>query len=148
MSNSVCTSCGAPLDPDGMFCPSCGASVSAGSSPMPPAPPPPPPPQYQQPAYQQPVYQQPAYRAPTAAAATAPVLSTGSYIGMMLIAYIPLVGFIMLLVWAFGSTENPNKKNYARAVLIISIIVSALTILITIIAGGAMAALMSELSYY
>jgi hypothetical protein len=37
---------------------------------------------------------------------------------MMILSGIPLVGFILLLVWAFSSTENPNKKNYARAVLL------------------------------
>ncbi len=153
MSNSVCTSCGAPLDPDGKFCPGCGASVMAAAAPMqstPPAPPPPPPPpQYQQPVYQQPVYQQPqpTYRAPAPGAAAAPVLSVGSYIGMMLLACLPVVGFILLLVWAFGSTENPNKKNYARAVLIISVIALALYLLIFLIAGGAIAAIMSQVSY-
>jgi len=29
-----------------------------------------------------------------------------------------LVGFIMLFVWAFGSGENPNKANWAKATLI------------------------------
>lgn len=36
----------------------------------------------------------------------------------LLITFIPLVGFIMLFVWAFGSNENPNKSNFAKAALI------------------------------
>lgn len=36
----------------------------------------------------------------------------------LLITYIPLVGLIMLLVWAFDSSTHPNKKNFAKASLI------------------------------
>lgn len=34
----------------------------------------------------------------------------------------------MLFVWAFG-TSNPNKKNYARATLIIALVVIVLYII-------------------
>jgi hypothetical protein len=36
----------------------------------------------------------------------------------LLITFIPVVGFVMLFVWAFGSNENPNKANWAKATLI------------------------------
>jgi hypothetical protein len=49
---------------------------------------------------------------------SAPVLSTKDWIITLLITYIPIVGFIMLFVWAFGSQENPNKANWAKATLI------------------------------
>jgi hypothetical protein len=48
----------------------------------------------------------------------AQVLSVKDWIITILIAAIPLVGFIMLFVWAFGSNENPNKSNWAKAALI------------------------------
>ena len=48
----------------------------------------------------------------------APVLSTKDWVITLLISFIPLVGFIMLFVWAFGSNENPNKANWAKATLI------------------------------
>jgi hypothetical protein len=41
-------------------------------------------------------------------------LRVGRNIGMMILAAIPIVGFILILVWAFGSGSNVNKKNYAK----------------------------------
>lgn len=48
----------------------------------------------------------------------AAVLTVKDWIITILITAIPLVGFIMLFVWAFGSNENPNKSNWAKAALI------------------------------
>ncbi|MCI1966169.1 MAG: hypothetical protein LKJ17_08575 [Oscillospiraceae bacterium] len=45
-------------------------------------------------------------------------LSIGSYLIMMIVSVIPIVGFIMLFVWGFGNS-NLNKKNWARAQLIL-----------------------------
>ena len=56
----------------------------------------------------------------------APIETTGSWIVTLLIASIPIVGFIMLLVWAFGSGTNPNKANFAKASLIWAAIVLAI----------------------
>jgi len=50
--------------------------------------------------------------------AQAQVMSVKDWIITILITAIPLVGFIMLFVWAFGSNENPNKTNWAKATLI------------------------------
>jgi hypothetical protein len=50
--------------------------------------------------------------------ATAQVMSLKDWIITFLISSIPLVGFVMLFVWAFGSGENPNKSNFAKAALI------------------------------
>jgi hypothetical protein len=38
------------------------------------------------------------------------------------ISTLPLAGFIMLLVWAFGDNTNIHKKNWAKGTLIIWII--------------------------
>ena len=48
--------------------------------------------------------------------------------GIMLLSGIPIVGFIMILVWSFGHSCNRNTKSYARAVLIFGIIGFILTI--------------------
>ena len=45
-------------------------------------------------------------------------MSLKDWIITFLISSIPLVGFVMLFVWAFGSGENPNKSNFAKAALI------------------------------
>ena len=57
-------------------------------------------------------------------------MSTKDWIITMLISFIPLVGFVMLFVWAFGSGENPNKSNWAKAALIWAAVWCVLVILL------------------
>ena len=59
----------------------------------------------------------------------AQVMSTKDWMITLLIVSIPLVGFIMLFVWAFGSGENPNKSNFSKAALIWTAIWCVLAIL-------------------
>jgi len=59
----------------------------------------------------------------------AQVVSTKDWMITLLIVSIPLVGFIMLFVWAFGSGENPNKANFSKAALIWAAIWCVLVIL-------------------
>ncbi len=47
-----------------------------------------------------------------------PTISVGDWLITLLISAIPLVGFIMLFVWAFGSGTPASKANYAKATLI------------------------------
>ena len=137
-----CEKCGSKLPENAEFCGSCGAkteSVQPAAVHDQPAPPPPPPPPVQAPQS----YTPPAQAAPSqsyTAPAQAPVhsgqresetLSIGNYICMFLLMCIPLVGIILLFVWAFGD-RNWNRKNFARAMLIMS----AIMLLFWIIAGG------------
>ncbi len=46
-------------------------------------------------------------------------LSIGQYIGMFLLMLIPIANVILLLVWGFGGSLNLNKRNFARAALIL-----------------------------
>lgn len=62
--------------------------------------------------------------------AQAQVMSTKDWLITLLISFIPLVGIIMLFVWAFGSGENPNKSNWAKAALIWAAIWCVLLILL------------------
>jgi Na+/phosphate symporter len=55
-------------------------------------------------------------------------MSIGDWIITFIITYIPLVGFIMLFVWAFGDGTHPSKKTWAQASLIMMVIVIILTI--------------------
>lgn len=47
-----------------------------------------------------------------------PIMSVGDWMITMLITAIPIVGLVMLFVWAFGDNENPTKSNWAKASLI------------------------------
>ena len=53
---------------------------------------------------------------------------------------IPCVGFIALLIFAFGGTKNVNLKNFARSYFCFTIILVVLVVLFTIAFGGAAAA--------
>jgi uncharacterized membrane protein YdbT with pleckstrin-like domain len=70
----------------------------------------------------------------------AQVLSIKDWMITLLISFLPLVGFVMLFVWAFGSNENPNKANFAKAALIWTAI---WTVLGFILWGSIMAAFLA-----
>jgi uncharacterized membrane protein YdbT with pleckstrin-like domain len=68
---------------------------------------------------------------------TNPVVKTSEWVLTILITAIPLVGFIMLFVWAFGSGTNPSKANWAKAALIWMVIGLVAVILWTVLFGVA-----------
>ena len=56
-------------------------------------------------------------------------MSIGDWIITSIILAIPIVGFVMLFVWGFGSNTQPSKANWAKASLImigISIVIALL----------------------
>ena len=55
------------------------------------------------------------------------------------IIFYPCVGFIVLLVFAFGGTKNVNLKNFARSYFCFTIILVVLVVLFAIAFGGAAA---------
>ncbi len=65
------------------------------------------------------------------------VMKTGDWVLTLLITAIPLVGLIMLFVWAFGSSTNVCKANWAKAMLIWIAIIIVFYLLIAIIFGAA-----------
>ena len=63
------------------------------------------------------------------------VISTGLYIGLMILFAVPVIGFIACIIMAF-TAKNKNIKNYARATLIWMIIAFVLlAILIAIVSA-------------
>ncbi|MGD8306219.1 MAG: hypothetical protein PVF17_06165 [Ignavibacteria bacterium] len=56
-------------------------------------------------------------------------MTIGEWIITFIITYIPLVGLIMLFVWAFGDGSHPSKKTWAQASLIMMVIGIILMIL-------------------
>lgn len=126
-----CENCGKNLPDGAKFCNGCGAKTE----PAQPAPPPP-----AQTAYtpQQTYVPQPA--AYSGQPGTEP-LRVGQYIGMLLLMCVPILGIILLFVWSFGGSVNLNKKNYARAMLI----VCAIGLILSIIFGAALTSIIGEL---
>ena len=47
--------------------------------------------------------------------ANARIMSYKDWALTIFISSLPLIGFIMLLVWAFGDESNIHKKNWAKA---------------------------------
>lgn len=89
-------------------------------------------PQQPDPAAQQQVVYQPAGANPRQRNA---VMRTGDWMIVLLVSAIPLVGIIMLFVWAF-SNGNLNRRNFARAQLIFVGIAVALGLLAGLLLGG------------
>jgi len=102
--------------------------------------------QYQQPQQPQQQYQQPqqtTYQAPIPPIAQPqyqqqnrvqqsafPPIKTGEWMLTMFLMSIPLVGSIMLFVWAFSSGTNPSKSNWAKATLIWGVIAGILIVIV------------------
>ena len=123
-STVVCTSCGAPMKEGSAFCTSCGAKQGAAAPVTPPPQPaaaPPPPPQTPPPAApvyqtspQQPVYQQPVQPAPQQSLEQSvkgtkyEPITTGGFIGIMLLLCIPAMVAGMKPLQALGSLLNAN----------------------------------------
>ena len=137
-----CTNCGATLDDDKKFCTECGASVN--ESPAWAAPPPQSAPQPQAaPVYAQTATAtmpppQSAYQpaaayggdmAPAKGSKYEPITTKG-FIGIMLLMCIPIVGQILMIVWALGGCRKINKRNLARASLIMMVVALVISFLI------------------
>lgn len=147
-----CPNCGRNLDNGAKFCDGCGASLlehttlgrttsikeeypqSSGYIPQGPQ-------NYTPPQAQQEYYQPTSFNQKPQAG-NSEVLSIGNYIVMMLLAGIPIVGFILLLVWSFSASANQNKKNWARATLIMGLVVGVLCILFSSILASIFASLL------
>lgn len=56
------------------------------------------------------------------------IMTVGDWMVTLLILSLPLVNIIMLLVWAFSSGGNTNRRNYCLATLLWFVIVAALSI--------------------
>ena len=51
------------------------------------------------------------------------LITIGDWLVTFLICCIPIVGTVMMFVWAFGNTSQENKKTWAQAGLIFSLII-------------------------
>jgi len=68
-------------------------------------------------------------------------MSVLAYLGVMLLMMIPIVGFVMVIIWAFSGNVNKNLKNWSIAMLILMIV----GLVIGILFGGAVALIISSM---
>lgn len=52
------------------------------------------------------------------------------------ISSLPLIGFIMLMVWAFGDEANVHRKNWAKGSLLLALIALILVFFFLFVFGG------------
>ena len=62
-------------------------------------------------------------------------VSVGAWMLMMLVTAIPVVGQIMIIVWAFAG-ENESRKNYFRAILVFFLLFVALFVCLALLGSG------------
>ena len=63
----------------------------------------------------------------TSQAGDSAVVGTFGWLGTLILFAIPVVGFVLCIMWAFGNV-NLNRRNFSRACLILSVIAIALSI--------------------
>lgn len=62
-------------------------------------------------------------------------MTTLKWIGVFILNCIPVVGFIAMLVWAFGSGRCPSLKSFARAFLILFLLGIIISVVISVVYG-------------
>lgn len=62
-------------------------------------------------------------------------ISMWEYFGYEILFSIPIIGFIVLLVYAFGGTKNINLRNFARSYFCLFIIGVVIFIIFFVIYG-------------
>ena len=63
-------------------------------------------------------------------------ISMWGYLGYQLLFSIPLIGFILLVVFSLGGTKNINLRNFARSYFCYAIIVLVIVISLFLIFAG------------
>lgn len=91
--------------------------------------------------YNQPPFQGPGF---TPTEMEEPV-GVGEWTGLLAIAtFVPCIGFILMLVWAFGGSDKKSKSNFCKAYLIIMLIKLALYALLFILWGSSVASVIEN----
>ena len=62
-------------------------------------------------------------------------VSVGGWMLMMLVTAIPVVGQVMIIVWAFAG-DNESRKNYFRAILVFFVLFIGLLVLLAMLGSA------------
>lgn len=65
-------------------------------------------------------------------------MTMGEWLLTIILSCIPCVGLVMMLIWAFGGSGNVNRRNYARAMLILQVVAFVLYMLLVMTMGATM----------
>ena len=112
-----CSSCGEYIQDGALFCPNCGASVKKEAAPV----------QQSIPYPVQPVDYNNGY-------SNQKIPTVGSYIGWTLLSCIPLVGFILMIVFACDKSYKA-RQNYFKAELLMIVIAIVIGIILGVISA-------------
>ncbi len=63
-------------------------------------------------------------------------ISMWGYFGYEILFMIPIIGFILLLVFALGGTSNKNLKNFARSYFCLFIIIAVIFVIIALMGAA------------
>lgn len=74
---------------------------------------------------------------------TKEVMSVTDWLITIFIYAIPIVGFVMLFVWAFGGGGNKNRANMAKALLIWIVILMAFATVMFLLFGATLLSMYS-----
>ncbi len=50
------------------------------------------------------------------------ILSMGDYLLILILMAIPVVNFIVCLFWILGKNGNPNRRNFAKAWMVLAVV--------------------------
>ena len=64
------------------------------------------------------------------------LMSVGDWILTIFITVLPLIGLIMLFIWAFSENDKPDRANYAKASLIWMAVWLVLGFMFMVVFGG------------
>ncbi len=110
----ICEICGKTVEDDAHFCPNCGASLRRGD-------------RFDEAYGKTPMQETAAPAAPTASSANGETISFGNWFATLILPFIPVFGMIaflvMTVIWSFSGRVSQTKKNWARAQLLVSVIV-------------------------
>ena len=67
---------------------------------------------------------------------TSQIMSYKEWALTIFISSLPLIGFIVLLVWAFGDNANIHKKNWAKGSLLLALIALIMVFFFLFVFGG------------
>ena len=71
-------------------------------------------------------------------------ITLGQWITTYLLMCIPIVGIVMLFVWAFSNGVNPSKKTWAQCVLIVMLFVLTVSTILWSVTGWSFVSFFSK----